>query len=359
MLPEQKLDALLARHRMLESELASQVTPATYVRLSREFAELGPVIDAIKAYREVVDEIAGLEALLDDGATDAEMRALAAGEKPALEQRRTALEQEIRLALLPKDAMDERNVILEIRAGTGGDEASLFAGNLFRMYERYAAKQGWKVEMISASEGAVGGYKEIIAEVRGRGAFAKLKFESGVHRVQRVPDTEGSGRIHTSTATVAVLPEAEDIDVTIDEADLRIDTMRASGAGGQHVNKTDSAVRITHIPSGIVVAMQEDRSQHRNRAKALAVLRSRLYDFERQKYDAARAADRRGQVGSGDRSERIRTYNFPQGRVSDHRINLTLYKLPQIVEGEALGEIIDALITEHQAALLAEEGSLQ
>jgi peptide chain release factor 1 len=359
MLPEQKLDALLARHQMIESELASQVTPATYVRLSREFAELGPVIDAIKAYREVADEIAGLEALLDDASTDAEMRALAAGEKPALEQRRAALEQEIRVALLPKDAMDERNVILEIRAGTGGDEASLFAGNLFRMYERYAAKQGWKVEMISASEGAVGGYKEIIAEVQGRGAFAKLKFESGVHRVQRVPDTEGSGRIHTSTATVAVLPEAEDIDVTINEADLRIDTMRAGGAGGQHVNKTESAIRLTHIPSGIVVFMQEDRSQHRNRAKAMAVLRSRLYDFERQKYDAARAADRRGQVGSGDRSERIRTYNFPQGRVSDHRINLTLYKLPQILEGEALGEIIDALITEHQAALLAEEGSLQ
>src|SRR5260221_3341623 len=341
MLPEQKLDALLARHHMLESELASQVTPTTYVRLSPEFGELGPVIAAIKAYREVVDEIAGLAALIDDAATDAEMRALAAGEKPALEQRRAVLEQEIRLALLPKDAMDERNVILEIRAGTGGDEASLFAGNLFRMYERYAAKQGWKVEMISASEGAVGGYKEIIAEVRGRGAFAKLKFESGVHRVQRVPDTEGSGRIHTSTATVAVLPEAEDIDVTINEADLKIDTMRASGAGGQHVNKTDSAVRGTPIPSGIVVAMQEDRSQHRNRAKAMAVLRSRLYDFERPKYDAARAADRRGPIGSGDRSERIRTYNFPQGRVSDNRINLTLYKLPQIMEGEGLGEIID------------------
>jgi peptide chain release factor 1 len=357
MLPEQKLDALLARHQMVESELASQLTPATYVKLSREFAELGPVIAAIKAYREVTDEIAGLEALLDDAATDAEMRSLAAGEKPALEQRRAALEQVIRLALLPKDAMDERNVILEIRAGTGGDEASLFAGDLFRMYERYAAKQGWKVELISASEGAVGGYKEIIAEVRGKGAFAKLKFESGVHRVQRVPDTEGSGRIHTSAATVAVLPEAEDIDVTINDADLRVDTMRAGGAGGQHVNKTESAIRLTHIPSGIVVFMQEDRSQHRT--KAMVVLRSRLYDFERQKYDAARAADRRGQVGSGDRSERIRTYNFPQGRVSDHRINLTLYKLPQILEGEALGEIIDALVTEHQAALLAEEGSLQ
>jgi peptide chain release factor 1 len=359
MLPEQKLDALLARHRMVESELASQVTPTTYVRLSREFSELGPVVEAIKAYREVTDEIAGLEALLADAATDSEMRALAADEKPPLEGRRAALEQQIRLALLPKDAMDDRNVILEIRAGTGGDEASLFAGDLFRMYERYAAKQGWKVEVIAASEGAVGGYKEIIAEVRGRGAFAKLKFESGVHRVQRVPDTEASGRIHTSAATVAVLPEAEDIDVTINEADLRVDTMRAGGAGGQHVNKTESAIRLTHIPSGIVVFMQEDRSQHRNKAKAMAVLRSRLYDLERQKYDTARAADRRGQIGSGDRSERIRTYNFPQGRVSEHRINLTLYKLPQIMEGEALGEIIDALITEHQAALLAEEGSLQ
>jgi len=359
MLPEQKLDAVLARHKMVESELASQLAPADYVRLSREFSELGPVVAAITAYREVTDEIAGLEALLADSATDAEMRALAAEEKPALEARRTRLEQEIRVALLPKDAMDERNVILEIRAGTGGDEASLFAGNLFRMYERYAAKQGWKVEAISASEGSVGGYKEIIAEVRGRGAFAKLKFESGVHRVQRVPDTEASGRIHTSTATVAVLPEAEDVDVSIDEADLRIDTMRAGGAGGQHVNKTESAIRVTHIPSGIVVTMQEDRSQHRNRAKAMAVLRSRLYDLERQRYDAARAAERRGQVGSGDRSERIRTYNFPQGRVSDHRINFTLYKLPQIVEGEALGEIIDALVTDHQAALLAEEGSLQ
>jgi peptide chain release factor 1 len=357
MLPEQKLDALIARHHAVESELASQVPPATYVRLSREFAELGPIVEAIKAYRSVVGEVAGLAALIDDPAIDAEMRELAASEKAALEARRGALEQEIRLALLPKDAMDERNVILEIRAGTGGDEAALFAGDLFRMYERYAAKQGWKVEVISASEGAVGGYKEIIAEIRGRGAFAKLKFESGVHRVQRVPDTEASGRIHTSAATVAVLPEAQEIDLAINEADLRIDTMRSSGAGGQHVNKTESAIRITHIPSGIVVSMQEDRSQHRNRAKAMAVLRSRLYDHERQRQDAARAAERRGQIGSGDRSERIRTYNFPQGRVSDHRINLTLYKLPQVIEGEALGEIIDALITERQAELLAAESS--
>jgi peptide chain release factor 1 len=355
MLPEQKLDALLARHRAVEAELATQVAPETYVKLSREFAELGPIIEAVKTYRGVVAEIDGLNALIGDPTTDSEMRTMASAEKPALEERRVLLEQQIKVALLPKDAMDERNVIVEIRAGTGGDEASLFAGDLFRMYERFAAKQGWKVELVSASEGSMGGYKEVIAEIRGRGAFAKLKFESGVHRVQRVPDTEGSGRIHTSTATVAVLPEAQDVDIAINETDLKIDTLRAGGAGGQHVNKTESAVRVTHIPTGIVVMMQEDRSQHRNRAKAMAVLRARLYDHQRQKQDAARAAERRGQVGSGDRSERIRTYNFPQGRVSDHRINLTLYKLPQIIEGEALGEIIDALVTEHQASLLGAE----
>ena len=356
MLPEQKLDALIARHKAVESELATQVAPEAYVKLSREFAELDPVVETVKNYRHVVSELEGLDALITDPATDADMRAMAAAEKPQLEQRRAALEHEIKLTLLPKDAMDERNVILEIRAGTGGDEAALFAGDLFRMYERYAARQGWKVEVISASEGTMGGYKEIVAEIRGRGAFARLKFESGVHRVQRVPDTEASGRIHTSAATVAVLPEAAELDIDIDEDDLKIDTLRSGGAGGQHVNKTESAVRVTHIPSGIVVMMQEDRSQHRNRAKAMAVLRARLYDFERQKQDAARAADRRGQVGSGDRSERIRTYNFPQGRVTDHRINLTLYKLPQVIEGEALGEVIDALVTERQAELLAAEG---
>ena len=355
MLPDQKLDALVARHAALESDLTAAVPAETYVKLTRELAELAPVVAAVKSYWAARNELDGVTSLIEDPATDAEMRSIAEAERPQLEARRAALEQQLRLALIPKDAMDERNVILEIRAGTGGDEASLFAGDLFRMYERYAAKQGWKVEVMTASDGSMGGYKEIIAEIRGRGAFAKLKFESGVQRVQRVPDTEASGRIHTSTATVAVLPEAQDVDVPIVETDLRIDTLRAGGAGGQHVNKTESAVRVTHIPSGIVVMMQEDRSQHRNRAKAMSVLRTRLYDFERQKLDAARAAERRGQVGTGDRSERIRTYNFPQGRVSDHRINLTLYKLPQIMEGEALGEIIDALVAEHQAALLAAE----
>ena len=355
MLPDQKLDALIARHAALERELAASLPAETYVKLSRELAELAPVVEAVKSYRAARRELEGVDSLIEDPTTDPEMRSIAAEERPELEARRAALEQELRVALIPKDAMDERNVILEIRAGTGGDEASLFAGDLFRMYERYAAKQGWKVEVMTASEGSMGGYKEIIAEIRGRGAFAKLKYESGVHRVQRVPDTEASGRIHTSTATVAVLPEAQEVDVPINDTDLKIDTLRSSGAGGQHVNKTESAVRITHMPTGIVVMMQEDRSQHRNRAKALAVLRTRLYDFERQKLDAARAAERRGQVGTGDRSERIRTYNFPQGRVSDHRINLTLYKLPQIMEGEALGEVIDALVAERQAEQLAAE----
>ncbi|HEY6383050.1 MAG TPA: peptide chain release factor 1 [Pseudolabrys sp.] len=356
-LPQQKMDALLARHAMVESELATGLAPDAYVRLSREFAELSPVVEAIRAYRSTDKEIAELAALIDDSGTDSEVRKLADVERHELLQRKEALTQQIRLALLPKDAMDDHNAILEIRAGTGGDEASLFAGDLFRMYERYAAKQGWKTEILSISEGTKGGFKEIVAEVRGRGVFAKLKFESGVHRVQRVPDTEASGRIHTSAATVAVLPEVEDVDIHINEADLKIDTMRAGGAGGQHVNKTESAIRITHIPSGIVVAVQEERSQHKNRAKAMTMLRAKLYDQERSKRDAERAAERRGQVGSGDRSERIRTYNFPQGRVTDHRINLTIYKLPQVMEGEALDDVIDALVTEHQAELLAAEST--
>ncbi len=309
----------------------------------------------MKAYRAVASELHDLDAMIEDAATDAEMRAMAEAERPELEERQELLEKQLRVALLPKDAMDDRNVILEIRAGTGGDEAALFAGDLFRMYERHAAKQGWTTEIISASEGTMGGYKEIIAEIRGRGAYAQLKFEFGVHRVQRVPDTENSGRIHTSAATVAVLPEVEEVDIDIDEGDLKIDTMRAQGAGGQHVNKTESAIRITHIPTGTIVFVQEERSQHKNKAKAMALLRAKLFDAEQQRRDAARAADRRGQVGSGDRSERIRTYNFPQGRVTDHRINLTLYKLPQVVAGEALSELIEALVTEHQASLLAAE----
>jgi peptide chain release factor 1 len=285
------------------------------------------------------------------------MRGLAETELQAAERRLGDSEEKLRLALLPKDAADARGVILEVRAGTGGDEAALFAGDLFRMYQRYAETHGWKVELLSASEGTAGGYKEIVAEINGRGVFARLKFESGVHRVQRVPATETQGRVHTSAATVAVLPEAEDVDVAVDESELKIDTMRAQGAGGQHVNKTESAIRITHLPSGIVVMVQEERSQHRNRAKAMDVLRARLYDQERQRRDSARAADRRSQVGSGDRSERIRTYNFPQGRVTDHRVNLTLYKLDKMMEGEALDEIVDALTTAHQTELLAAEGA--
>ena len=357
-LPEIKLYALLARHASLEAELLGQVNSETYVRITRELSELTPVVDAVKAYRSADDEITGIDALIADAATEPDMRAMAESERPLLEARRDELAQDIRIALLPKDAMDDRNVVLEIRAGTGGDEASLFAGDLFRMYERFASLHGWKVDLISASEGTMGGYKEIIAEVQGRGAYARLKFESGVHRVQRVPDTETQGRIHTSAATVAVLPEAEDVDVAIKNDDLRIETMRAQGAGGQHVNKTESAIRITHIPTGIVVMMQDSRSQHKNRASAMNILRSRIYDAERQRLDSERSAERKGQVGSGDRSERIRTYNFPQGRVTDHRINLTLYKLPQVIAGDALGELIDALTTEHQAAQLAEQGGV-
>ncbi|MCK1476570.1 peptide chain release factor 1 [Bradyrhizobium sp. 197] len=356
-LPEAKLDVLLAHHASLEAESLGQLASERYVQITRELAELTPLIEAVKAYRSAVKELADTEALIADPATDPEMRGMAEAERSELTPKIEDLVQNIRLALLPKDAMDDRNVVLEIRAGTGGDEASLFAGDLFRMYERFASLQGWKVEVISASEGSVGGYKEIIAEVQGRGAFSKLKFESGVHRVQRVPDTETQGRIHTSAATVAVMPEVEEVDIDIKNDDLRIETMRAGGAGGQHVNKTESAIRITHIPTGIVVMMQDSRSQHKNRASAMNILRSRIYDAEQQRVDAARSAERKEKVGSGDRSERIRTYNFPQGRVTDHRINLTLYKLPQVIAGEAIGELIDALTTEHQAAQLAAQGA--
>ncbi|MEI8144640.1 MAG: peptide chain release factor 1 [Alphaproteobacteria bacterium] len=357
MLSPRKLDALVTRHAVIEAQLNAGPDTSTLVALSRELSELTPVVTAIGRYQAAITELSDLDAMIADAAGDREIAKLAEAERGTVQDQIAALEHDLRLALLPKDAADAKNAIIEIRAGTGGDEAALFAGDLFRMYERFAARQGWKVELISASEGTAGGYKEIIAEVAGPGAYAQLKFESGVHRVQRVPDTETSGRIHTSAATVAVLPEAEEVDLTIADGDLRIETMRAGGAGGQHVNKTESAVRITHIPSGIVVMMQDERSQHRNKTRAMDILRSRLYDQERRRLSADRAADRKGQVGSGDRSERIRTYNFPQGRVTDHRIELTLYKLPEIIAGEALSDIINALVADHQAALLAAEGS--
>src|SRR5215217_4005360 len=351
--PAERLDAIVARHAIINATLASGPEAATFVALSRELADLDPVVAAIGGYRAAAENLSGLDGLIADPSTDPEMRALAEEERSAAAAALEQAAQNLKLLLLPKDEADEKSAILEVRAGTGGDEAALFAGNLFRMYARYAELKGWKVEIISESEGAVGGYKEIVAEIKGRGVFARLKFESGVHRVQRVPDTEASGRIHTSAATVAVLPEAEGVDIEINDADLRIDTMRAQGAGGQHVNKTESAIRITHLPTGTVVFVQDERSQHKNRARAMALLRSRLYDAERSAKDAVRAADRKSQVGSGDRSERIRTYNFPQGRVTDHRINLTLYRLEEVIAGNALDELIDALVTEHQAAQLA------
>ena len=352
-IPEQKLEQVVTRWEAVQADMSTGPDQETYVRLAREFAELDPVVAAIREFREAVSERDGLQEIIADAASDDEMAALAREELNELEPRLEDMTQRIKLLLLPKDAADDKSVILEVRAGTGGDEAALFAGDLFRMYQRYADLKGWKVEIMSASDAAVGGYKEIVANVSGRGAFSRLKFESGVHRVQRVPETESSGRIHTSAATVAVLPEAEDVDVDVDEKDLRVDVFRASGPGGQSVNTTDSAVRITHIPTGLVVSQQDEKSQHKNRAKAMKVLRSRLYDLERAKQQEERAADRRDQVGSGDRSQRIRTYNFPQGRVTDHRIGLTLHKLNEVLEGEGLDEVIDALTTEQQASQLA------
>ena len=357
MFAEDKLDLILRRRREIEEKLSSGADSQSFVQLSRELAGLEEVTAAIEGFRSAQNELTGLDSLIGDPSTDEEMRVLAQGERASALQRLETASEALKIALLPKDSADEKGVILEVRAGTGGDEAALFAGDLFRAYQRYAALKGWSVEILSASEGALGGYKEIVAEILGRGVYGRLKFESGVHRVQRVPATETQGRIHTSAATVAVLPQAEDVDVTIDDKDLVIETMRSGGAGGQHVNKTESAIRLTHVPSGIVVMMQEERSQHRNRAKAMAVLRSRLYDSERLRLDSVRSEDRRQQVGSGDRSERIRTYNFPQGRVTDHRINLTLYKLDKVMEGEALDEVIDALLRDHQQKLLAGEGA--
>ena len=346
-------DLILRRHDEIGTRLTEGVAGGEYAALSRERAELDPIVGAIKAWRAKDKERSDLAALLDEPELDAEMRAMAEAEFKRVAEDARAMAQAIRMALLPKDAADEGNVILEVRAGTGGDEAALFAGDLFRMYLKYAEAKGWKVDVLSMSEGTAGGYKEIVAEIAGRGAFARLKFESGVHRVQRVPATETQGRIHTSAATVAVLPEAQELDFVIDEADLKIDTMRSSGAGGQHVNKTESAIRITHLPTGVVVAVQAERSQHRNRAKAMALLRSRLLDAQNQRANDERAQERRAQIGSGDRSQRIRTYNFPQGRVTDHRINLTLYTLDRVMAGEGLDEIIDALTAERQAQRLA------
>ncbi|WP_322416504.1 peptide chain release factor 1 [Mesorhizobium huakuii] len=353
-LPRDRMDQVVKRFEMLEAQMSAGPAPDAYVKMASEYAELQDMVAKVRELRSAEHEQDDLEAMLADKGTDAEMRALAEADLPGVEERIETLQKDIQILLLPKDAADDKNAILEIRAGTGGDEAALFAGDLFRMYERYAAERGWRFETVSASDGDAGGFKEIIATVSGKGVFAHLKFESGVHRVQRVPATEASGRIHTSAATVAVLPEAEEVDIEIRAEDIRIDTMRASGSGGQHVNTTDSAVRITHLPTGIMV-VQAEKSQHQNRAKAMQILRARLYDLERSKADEERSESRKSQVGSGDRSERIRTYNFPQGRVTDHRINLTLYKLDRVMMGE-LDEIVDALIADHQSKLLADIG---
>ena len=351
MLPVERLDAILARAHTLQEEMNGELPPERFVALSKEYAEIDPLATAVRAYRDALSEAADLRALKEGD--DAEMAELAALELAEIEAGLPDMEAALEILLLPKDSADELNVIVEVRAGTGGDEAALFAGDLFRMYARYADLQGWKSEIISQSEGDIGGYKEVVTAIRGKGVFARLKFESGVHRVQRVPETESGGRIHTSAATVAVLPEPEEVDVKIEEKDLRIDVFRASGPGGQSVNTTDSAVRITHLPTGITVSQQDEKSQHKNRAKAMQVLRARLFEAERERADSERAADRKSQVGSGDRSERIRTYNFPQGRVTDHRITLTLHKLEKILAGDGLDEMVEALIREDQAQRLA------
>jgi len=349
-----RIAAIESRRDELQAEMARpDIAADRFVALSKEFAELEPVAAAAGEVRRLRAELGVLSDMVADDAADAEIREMAADEVEDLKRRLPDAERTLALKLLPRDAADERAAMLEIRAGTGGDEAALFAGDLFRMYQRYAEDRGWRVELISASSSDAGGYKEVVASVTGAGVFARLKFESGVHRVQRVPVTESGGRIHTSAATVAVLPEAEEVDVQIDDKDLRIDVYRSSGPGGQSVNTTDSAVRITHLPTGLVVIQQDEKSQHKNKAKALKVLRTRLYEQERERLANERAGARRSMVGSGDRSERIRTYNFPQGRVTDHRINLTLHRLPEILEGPGLDELVGALIAEDEAARMA------
>lgn len=354
MIPAAKLERLLDRFSAIEAEMSSGIAGDAFVKLSREHAELSPVIDTVRAYREAQKGYEDTEAMIADPTTDSDMRGMAEAERAELKEKLAVLDHALKIQLLPRDAADASSAIVEIRAGTGGDEAALFAGDLLGMYQRYCGLQGWKTEILSLSESDLGGYKDATMEVAGRGVYAKLKFESGVHRVQRVPATETQGRIHTSAATVAVLPEAEDVDIVILDKDLRIDTYRAQGAGGQHVNKTDSAVRITHLPTNTVVAMQEEKSQHKNKAKAMMMLKAKIYDAERKRVDSERASERKSLVGSGDRSERIRTYNYPQGRVTDHRINLTLYNLARIVSGDELGEIVDALVAQDQADRLAE-----
>ncbi len=348
MVPLEKLAQITQRFEYLEARLNAGAAPAEIAAVSREYSDIKPVAEEIAAYRQALDDVSEAEAML----SDPEMKALAEEELPVLRQRIPEMEQRLRLALLPKDAADTHSAIMEIRPGTGGDEAALFAADLLRMYQRYAESQGWQFESLDQQDSDLGGIKEVSVSIKGEGVFAKLKYESGVHRVQRVPETEAQGRVHTSAATVAVLPEAEEVDLVIPQSDIRIDTMRASGAGGQHVNTTDSAVRITHLPTGIIVTSAQ-KSQHRNRDMAMQVLRARLYAMERERVDSARAADRKAQVGSGDRSERIRTYNFPQGRMTDHRINLTLYSLSQIMGGD-LTEVIEALVAHDQATKLAE-----
>ena len=352
MIPQEKIDALIARFEKVEAEMSSATESDHIIRLSKEHGELKEVVEKARELSAARSQIDDLNELAEGD--DSEMAALARDELAELKESLPALEHELQIMLLPKDKADDSSVILEVRAGTGGDEAAIFAGDLFRMYQRFASLRGWKLDILSASEAEMGGYKEIQASINGDSVYARMKFESGVHRVQRVPETETQGRVHTSAATVAVLPEPEEVDIDINESDLRIDVFRASGPGGQSVNTTDSAVRITHLPTGVVVSQQDEKSQHKNKAKAMKVLRARLYEAERARADAERAAQRKGMVGSGDRSERIRTYNYPQSRVTDHRINLTLYKLAEIVAGDGLDEMIEALITQDRADRLAE-----